>query len=109
MKSVILSGHHLLLTPAIESVTEKKCQKLVRHAPDAIGVKVEMTSEYDHTNSLLYTVRGEVKISGGPIVATGSSEDLYKSIDLMVRKLDQQLRKRHNAWRTRRKDARIAA
>jgi len=105
MKPVILSGHHLLLTDAIKSLTIEKFQKLFRHEPSIIKARVELVSERDHSHNITFIAKGFLDIQGPDLVAGASSNDLYKSIDLLVRKLDGQLRRRHGVWRVKRKDA----
>jgi putative sigma-54 modulation protein len=108
MKNVTISGHHLLLTDAIKSLTNHKFRKLFRHAPDMIGAHVELIQEFEHTGHSPFIARARLSIPGNDIVASAASEDLYKSLDLLIRKLDGQVRRRHSLWRSKRKDA-IAA
>ena len=105
MKAVILSGHHLLLTDAIKSLTTDKFQKLFRHEPSILKARVELISERDHSNNMTFIAKGHLDIEGPNLVAAASSNDLYKSIDLLVRKLDGQLRRRHGVQHAKRKDA----
>lgn len=109
MKPVILSGHHLLLTDAIKTLTTEKFQKLYRHEPGIIKARVELISERDHSNNITFVAKGYLDVQGPDLMASAASNDLYKSIDLLVRKLDGQLRRRHGVWRTKRKDALVAA
>jgi putative sigma-54 modulation protein len=97
MKQVIITGNNLLLTEAIKSLTTEKVQKLFRHAPGIIRARVELAFEKNRMDKNSFTARGLLEIGGPDCVASATTEDLYKSIDEMVRKLDTQLRRRVRA------------
>ncbi len=105
MKQITICGHHLLLTDAIKSFTTGKLQKLFNHNREIVRIRAELQSEYDHTNTLLFTAKALVEVGGPDFVASASSHNLYKSIDLLVAKLTRQVGKRHGVRRARRKDA----
>lgn len=109
MKSVLLSGHHLLLTEAIKSLATEKFQKLFRHDPKIIRAKVELEEERDSKSPTKLQFTAKAILEGVNIVASATSEDLYKSIDLLVRKLDGQLRRKHGSVQAKRKYALQAA
>jgi len=108
MKPVLMTGHHLLLTDAIKSLTQEKFQKLFRHAPDILRARVELSFENNRLDKNSFTAKGILEVSGNDCVASATTEDMYKSIDELVRKLDRQVRRRAKIWRGKRKDA-IAA
>jgi putative sigma-54 modulation protein len=108
MKSVIISGHHLLLTPAIKSLTEDKFERLFNHNARIHCAKVEFQEERCKSSPTKMLFTAKAILEGVNVVASAAAEDLYKSIDLLVRKLDGQLRRRHGAL-SRRKYAIQAA
>jgi putative sigma-54 modulation protein len=109
MKSVIISGHHLLLTPAIKSLTEEKFERLFNHNSRINRAKVEFEEERCKTSPTKLMFTAKAILEGINVVASATAEDLYKSIDLLVRKLDGQLRRRHGVAHSRRKYALQAA
>ena len=51
--SVIITGVHFELTEAIKSVVHEKMNKLFRHEPDIIRVRVELTKDVDKKTKML--------------------------------------------------------
>jgi len=109
MKSVIISGHHLLLTPAIKRLTEEKFERLFNHNSRIHRAKVEFEEERCKTSSTKLQFTAKAILEGVNVVASAAAEDLYKSIDLLVRKLDGQLRRLHGNAHSKRKYALQAA
>jgi len=46
--------------------------------------------------------KGHIELNGAPKVASAGTDDLYKSIDLLVEKLDRMLRRRSRIRKTKR-------
>ena len=95
MKAVLLSGHHLLLTDAIKRLTREKLEKLFHLDERIQRARVELIEERDRTSATKFRFTAKAILDGADAVATAASEDLYKSIDLLVRKLGGQLRRKH--------------
>ncbi|NDV61814.1 ribosome-associated translation inhibitor RaiA [Puniceicoccales bacterium CK1056] len=90
---IIISGHNLDLTKALKSMVIEKVSKLFEHENHIIRIRVELsTRQSNHVKEHL--AKGLVEIKGKDLVANVSSEDLYKSIDLLETKLDRMLRRR---------------
>jgi putative sigma-54 modulation protein len=94
-KDIIISGIHLELTDALKQIVLKKAEKLFRHEAGIIRIHFELmhTPSKDPTDK--FTAKGLVEIQGPNIVASAISDDLYKSIDQLIQKLDHQISK-HN-------------
>ena len=92
---IVVSGVHLDLTDALKETVSAKVEKLLRHNPRIIRVHVELvhTRSRDHSREFAAQIRLEVP--GPDIVVREESDDLYKSIDILVDKVDRQLRRRH--------------
>lgn len=91
---VIISGDNLNLTPAIKSMVIEKVAKLFEHESHIIRIRVELRQDQKARGNSDFIASGIIEIRGKDIVVTVSSEDTYKSIDLLVDKLDRQLRRR---------------
>lgn len=90
---IIISGHNLDLTKALKSMVIEKVSKLFEHENHIIRIRVELsTGQANHKTEHL--AKGYVEIKGKDLVANVSSDDLYKSIDLLENKLDRMLRRR---------------
>lgn len=99
---IIIRGVHLDLTDALKAIATEKAVRLVRHQEHIIRVRLDL--EYDKTRDPqeAFIAKGHLEIRGPDIVASVASDDLYKSIDRLIDKLDRMLRKRACAAKTKR-------
>lgn len=91
---VIVSGIHLELTPAIKSFVKEKMERLFRHEERIVRVRVELECDAKQIPSQRFTAKGHIEIYGPNLNATTVADDCYKSIDLLVDKLDELIRRR---------------
>jgi len=93
---LILSAHNVTLSKAIEDHIVKRLEKLDHF--DRRVVDARVTLEHDHTRaprkqfgcSILLAMRGP------DLFAEDVESDLYAAIDRVAKKIQQQIRKRHN-------------
>ena len=98
---LILSTHNVTLTDAIEKHVISKIDKLDRL--DSRVVHARVTLEHDHMRvperqfccSMRLTVRGP------DLFAEDRESDLYAAIDLVMKKIEQQIRKRQSKYKAR--------
>lgn len=90
------------LTAAIKNMVHEKVEKLFKHEETIIRMRVELSHNNGKTDP--YQAKGHIEIKGEPLIVAESTEDLYKSIDQMVDKLDRKLRQRARLSRVKRKD-----
>src|SRR5512139_1892129 len=97
----ILTTHNLTLTEGIENHIINKVQKLEHLDHRAIDVRV--TIEHDKTKApeRQFTCGMRLGVRGRDLYAVDSQEDLYAAIDLVTKKLEQQIRKRQNKYKAR--------
>jgi putative sigma-54 modulation protein len=103
-KKLIVAGKHLELTDSIKTIIEGKSEKLFLHNSHIVRMRVEV--EYDphqSTHQGEYIAKGHLEVRGNDHNVTVATNDLYKSIDLMVEKLDRMMRRRSRLERTKRK------
>ncbi len=100
---IIISGHNLELTPAIKSLAYEKALKLFEHEAHIIRIRMELGYAPTTANQHKFVAKGHIDIRGKPLFSTAGSEDLYKSIDLLVEKLDRMLRQRARIFRFKRR------
>ena len=98
---LILSTHNVTLTKAIEDHILTKLDKLEHFDRWAINVRV--TLEHDHTRvpEKQFTCSMRLSVRGPDLFAEDSENDLYAAIDLVTKKIEQQIRKRHNKSKAR--------
>jgi putative sigma-54 modulation protein len=85
-----IRGENIEVTPALRDYVEKKLSKLERY------FEAPLTSEVHVTLSVgkeLQNVEVTVPITGGLLRAEERATDMYASIDLVVDKLERQIRK----------------
>jgi len=105
---VIISGLNMELTDAIKNMVHEKSEKLFEHEDHIIRMRVEL--EYDphqSTHQKEFIAKGQLEVRGNDHFATAATEDLYKSIDDMVQKLDRMLRRRSRLKKVKRKETHI--
>lgn len=102
-KNIVLSSHRFTLTDKIKLMVEEKVERLLRHEDQIIRINVEL--EYDGHKSKAgeYIAKGHIEINGPPMIVSVASNDISKSIDEMVDKLDRKIRRRSRLDRVKRK------
>jgi len=97
----ILTTHNVTLTKAIEDHILSRTEKL-EHM-DRYVTSVRVTLEHDHLRApeRQFTCSVRLSVPGPDLFAEDSQSDLYAAIDLVIKKAEQQLRKRHNKYKAR--------
>ncbi len=101
---VIITGLHLELTDAIKSAVHEKLEKLFRHDEEIIRIRIELEHLKNRSQEAAFVCKGHIEIHGPDLVVSTATDDLYKSMDELVEKLDRKLRRRHRIDRVKRKD-----
>ena len=91
---IILRGVHLRLTAALRNIAEEKVARLLRHEHHLIRVRLYLEHDQTRRPEQAFIAKGHLEIRGPDLVASVATEDLYKSIDELVDKLDRMLRRR---------------
>jgi putative sigma-54 modulation protein len=92
----IIRGIHLDLTEALKQIAIEKATRLLRHNDHIIRLRIDLELDKTRGNADQFVAKGRIEISGPDLIASVHSEDAYKSLDLLIDKLDGQLRERHN-------------
>lgn len=102
--NIIITGVHLTLTDALKLLVTDKAQKLFRHQDHRIvRFRMELILETKKHAKELFTAKGIIEINGPDMVVSETTDDLYKSIDLTIDRLDRMLRQRADEERAKRK------
>ena len=93
---LILSTHNVTLTKAIEDHVLDRLQKLDHF--DQRTVDARVTLDHDHTRAPERQFSCSIRLSvrGPDLFAEDAKRDLYAAIDCVTKKIEQQIRKRHN-------------
>ena len=98
---LILSTHNVTLTKAIEDHIITRIEKLEHF--DRLAIDARVTLEHDNTKvpERQFTCSMRLTVPGPDLFAEDSESDLYAAIDLVTKKVEQQIRKRHNKYKAR--------
>lgn len=103
---LILSTHNVTLTKTLEDRVVKKLEQLEHF--DSRAVDSRVTLEHDHKRSpeRQFSCSMRLAMRGPDLFAEARESDLYAAIDVVAKKIEQQIRKRHNKVKARKhKDA----
>ena len=93
---LILSTHNVTLTKAIEDHIVAKLEKLDNMDQRIVDARV--TLEHDHTRvpEKQFACSIRLGVRGPDLFAKDIESDLYAAMDAVVKKIEQQIRKRHS-------------
>lgn len=98
---LILSTHNVTLTKAIEDHVLARLDKLDHLDQRVIDTRV--TLEHDHTRApeKQFSCSMRLSVRGPDLFAEDRESDLYAAIDIVTKKMEQQIRKRHSKAKAR--------
>lgn len=98
---LILRGSRLALSGALETYVETKMERLFRHEPRILRLRVDV--ELNRRGATRrFTAKGHIEIRGNDLKARVTTGDAYRSASLLADKLERMLRKRTTAMQSRR-------
>jgi len=98
---LVLTTHNLTLTKAIEQHLEDRLGKLDHFDKQAVDARVTLELDHKRAPDKQFTCSIRLAVPGPDLFAEDSESDLYAAIDLVTKKLEQQIRKRHNKYKAR--------
>ena len=98
---LILSTHNVTLTEAIEAHLMNRIDKLEHF--DRFAINARVTLEHDTTKVADRQFKCSMRLSvpGPDLFAEDCEADLYAAIDLVTKKIEQQIRKRQSKYKAR--------
>ena len=99
---IIVSGIHVELTQALRAYVVDKMQRLFTHEGQIVRIRVEIEFDDRKAKTDRFTAKAHLQIHGPDINASVTSDDAYKSIDLLVDKLDRSIRRRSRMTKEKR-------
>ena len=98
---LIISPHNVTLTKAIEDHVLNKLNKLDHLSQRVVDARVIL--EHDHTRAPERQFSCSIRLSvrGPDLFAEDHESDLYAAIDLVIKKVGQQIRKRQSKLKAR--------
>jgi putative sigma-54 modulation protein len=98
---LILSTHNLTLTKAIEDHLVDKLEKLDHFDRRAVDARVTLEHDHKRAPEKQFACSIRLEMPGPDLFAEDAERDLYAAIDLVTKKIEQQIRKRHNKYKAR--------
>lgn len=101
--NLILSTHNVTLTKSIEDHLMDRIDKLAKMERYALSARVIL--EHDQTRAIKkqFSCSVRLDVPGPDLFAEHQDEDLYACIDMVSKKIEQQVRKRHSKYKARNK------
>jgi putative sigma-54 modulation protein len=81
-----ITGHHIEVTPALNSYVEKRLARVVRHFDHVIDTHIVLT-----VDKLQHKAEATVHVRGETIHAQSIDGDMYAAIDALTDKLDRRV------------------
>ena len=93
---LIIRGHHLAITPAIEEKVKLQFEKLSKHLDHVSSVQVILEKDHrltalSHKGEYNYSAEVILRLPGKELFAKASADDMYTAIAFMTEKLRRQL------------------
>ncbi|OQW90821.1 MAG: ribosomal subunit interface protein [Thiotrichaceae bacterium IS1] len=85
---LMVSGHHIEITPALRDYVTGKMERLERHFDHVTNIHVVLSVE-----KLRQKAEATLHVSGANLFANAEHEDMYAAIDALADKLDRQIKK----------------
>ena len=98
---LVLSSHNLTLTKAIEDHLVSRLEKLDHLDQRAVDVRVTLELAHKRAPERQFVCSVRLAVPGPDLFAEDCESDLYTAIDNVVKKIEQQIRKRHNKYKAR--------
>jgi putative sigma-54 modulation protein len=86
-----ISGHHLELTPALQTYVNTRLEKIKRHSEQIIDVVVLLSVDVAKGKEKRQKAEIKLRLKGKALFVESENNDLYTAIDLMIDKLDRQI------------------
>lgn len=83
-----LTGHHLAITDSLKDYVEGKCRRLERHFENITQIHVILTVEKER-----HKAEATLHVNRGNLFADAERQDMYAAIDVLLDRLDRQLKK----------------
>ena len=83
-----VTGHHIEITDSLRNYVDTKLAKLERHFDNMTDIHCVLTVE-----KLEHKAEATIHVGGGTIHAEQTEPNMYAAIDILVDKLDRQVKK----------------
>ena len=85
---ISIDGHHVEVTESMQDYIQTKMTRIERHFDHVVNIHVVLSIE-----KVRQKAEATIHVAGNDIHAHSENEDMYAAIDLLVDKLDRQVKK----------------
>lgn len=85
---ISIEGHHVDLTESLQHYIENKMTKIERHFDQVVDIRVVLSVEKQRQKA-----EATIHVARNNIHAHDENSDMYVAIDLLIDKLDRQVKK----------------
>ena len=96
---LVLSTHKVTLTDSLKDHVHKCVEKIEHQDAHVMAVFVNLERAHKGIPKKKFKCTMKVTLSGQPLIARDSEADLYTAIDMVTKKVQAQLRKRHSKFK----------
>jgi putative sigma-54 modulation protein len=100
--NLIVNTHNITLTKAIQDHVQSRISQLEHLDKFAIDARVMLEHDTSKATASQFQCSMRLAMPGPDLFAEDSETDLYAAIDLVAKKIEQQIRKRHGKYKARR-------
>ncbi|MEB3754561.1 ribosome hibernation-promoting factor, HPF/YfiA family [Acinetobacter sp. MD2(2019)] len=95
---LVIHGHHLSITPAIEENIRFKFNQMMKHFDQVNSMQVKLSKDHQidkrsHKGSANHVAEAIIRLPGVEFFAQASADDMYTSIAKLAEKMKKQLAK----------------
>ena len=103
-KDIIIEGLHMELTEDLKGFVAEKAQKLFTHENRIIRLRIDLEHKANQKRGKQESqcAKGTIEIDKMPLNVSVASDNIFKSIDLLISKLDRKLRRRSRLIKVKR-------
>jgi putative sigma-54 modulation protein len=91
--NILISGHHLELTPAIRAYAENKLERVTRHFDQIVEIAITLGVERPSEKERRHKAEVNLRLKGDTIHVESHAESVYAAIDILEEKVDRQVMK----------------
>ena len=96
MMQITIRGHHLSITPAIETTIKQKFTQMTKHLDQVNSMQVKLSKDHQidkrsKKGSSNHIAEAIVRLPGAEFFAQACADDMYTSIKILTEKLRRQI------------------
>ncbi len=93
---ILIRGHHLTITPAIEENIRVRFAEMTKHLDQVNSMQIKLSKDHQvdkrsKKGSANHIAEAIIRLPGVELFAQAAADDMYTSIKLMIEKIKRQL------------------